>query len=210
MFQDFYRWLISTTSTEYPQTGSNPVINYKIVRTVELTVSWQAKIFLTAKRECIQQTWRSFHVLSGSLKFSKKSEKNLFPYQFFFLERFNYKCFEWESLTLLKVGRLLVAFGRRSSAWRFDCSLITGSGYLGKCLCPDHILSLVSFLLLLIFSDIKVTEEGKKWSIKEIRCNPGNLSKNYRQVVPKCYTNVLEWVRRRWVLMLHWSLLICL
>lgn len=25
-------------------------------------------------------------------------------------------------------------------AQRFDCSLITGTGYLGKCLCPDQIL----------------------------------------------------------------------
>ena len=42
------------------------------------------------------------------------------------------------------------------------CSLMTGRGYIGKCLCPDHILSLVSFLLLLlIFSNIKVTKEGQ-------------------------------------------------
>ena len=32
---------------------------------------------------------------------------------------------------------LLLVEGR---AQRFDCSLITGRGYLGKCLCPDHIL----------------------------------------------------------------------
>ena len=32
---------------------------------------------------------------------------------------------------------LLLVEGR---AQRFDCSLITGRGYLGKCLCPNHIL----------------------------------------------------------------------
>ena len=31
---------------------------------------------------------------------------------------------------------LLLVEGR---AQRFDCSLTTGTGYLGKCLCPDHI-----------------------------------------------------------------------
>lgn len=60
-------------------------------------------------------------------------------------------------------------------AQRFDCSLITGTGYLGKCLCPDQIL-FRQFLAVIEVSNIKVTKRRKKSSAKEIKYN---LSTNY-------------------------------
>ena len=60
---------------------------------------------------------------------------------------------------------LLLVEGR---AQGFDCSLITGRGYLGKCLCPDHIL----FRQFLAVTEVfKVTKRRKKSSAKEIKYN---------------------------------------
>ena len=43
---------------------------------------------------------------------------------------------------------LLLVEGR---AQRFDYCLITGRGYLGKCLCPDHILFLQFLVVIEVF-----------------------------------------------------------